>query len=334
MERRTVLRAAAAVAAPWLVRARAQTRARRIGVLYPQAAFPFGSLADAADAWKRRGWIEGETLLVERRYAGWRMGRMPELADELLRQRSVELLMAYGPEAAAAAARLTRKVPIVFLWAYLPIECGLIDSYHRPGRNCTGIALNAGLEVVMKRIEFLRAIAPSARRIALISSDQSQLTLSGAPLDVWPTMTAAAQAQGFESTIHTVHRTEEVDPTLAEAAAASAQVALISGSTLVGAASRVAEFALRQRWATATLSWELFDAGLLLFHGPTDADGSNYNNDRWGQLADRILRGADPAEIPVEMPTRFALVLNLKTARGLGLSLPQSLLLRADRVIE
>ncbi|HSW26472.1 MAG TPA: ABC transporter substrate binding protein, partial [Burkholderiaceae bacterium] len=253
--------------------------------------------------------------------------------DELLRREQVEVLMAFGGEAAAAAARLTTTVPIVFQYAYLPIECGLIDSYAKPGRNCTGIALLAGSEVIVKRLEFLRAIALSARRVAYVTTDGSQLTLSGVPLNVWPGIAAAAKAQGFEHTVHFANRIVDVEAALGEAAAARAQAAMISGHSMVGAATRVAEFALRQRWVTATLHFELLEAGLLLYHGFSRAD-FNYIAERALQLVDRILRGANPAEIPVEIPTHMVLALNLKTARALGITLPQSLLLRADRVVE
>jgi putative ABC transport system substrate-binding protein len=331
MERRTVLGAAAAVAAPWLVRVRAQTRARRIGVLLPyddSFALPPNVVSEF---WKGLGWIVGETLLIERRYAAWRTERLPELADELLRQQHVEVLMTWSASATAAAARATRTVPVVFAISFAPIECGLIDSYARPGRNVTGIAATSGVEFAPKVLEFIRAILPSARRIAFCGSDTSRITLSGAPLP--SSYAPGAKALGFEYTRHIVQRIEDVGSVLAEAAAERAQAAIISGWEYAGAKAHVADFALRQRWICATDIDLLFDAGLLLLHGPSQADLA-YARTRWGQLVDRILRGANPAEIPVEIPTRSELAINLKAARALGLTLPQSLLLRADRVVE
>jgi len=331
--RRTILRAAAAVAAPSLVRVRAQTRARRIGVIYPfddSLAPPPNVLSES---WKGLGWIVGETLLIERRYAAWRMERMPDLADELLRKQHVEVLVTWSSDAAAAAARATRTVPIVFAFAFLPIECGLIDSYARPGRNATGIAVNTGVEFVAKSLEFIRAIAPSARRLAFCAYDTSLITLSRAPLPPQSTLYSVAEALGFEYTIHRVRRIEDVESVLAEAAAARAQVARINAWQYVGAKARVVDFALRQRWISVTEVGFLFDAGLLLFHGLSQADVA-YSFTRVGQIVDRILRGANPAEIPVETPSRSELAINLKAARALGLTLPQSLLLRADRVVE
>jgi len=176
-------------------------------------------------------------------------------------------------------------------------------------------------------------MAPSAHRVALVSGDGRQITVSGVPLELRPMYAAAAKSQGFEPTFHTARRIEDVESVLAEAAAAGAEAATISSHTLVGAASRVVDFAVRQRWITATLSPWLFDAGLLLYHGPSKAD-SRYVLERGLQMADRILRGANPAEMPVELPAHVELAINLRAARALGLSLPESLLLRADRVVQ
>lgn len=325
--------AAAAMGTVWPKPARAQAqKPRRIGVLYP-GVDPHAPPPGATAAWKSVGWIEGETLLIERRYAGWRMERMPELVDELLRRHGAELLITLADEASAAAMRATRTVPIVFNFAYLPIACGLIDLYARPGRNATGLALLSGLEASTKRYEFLRAAAPSARRLAIFTGDLSLLTVSGAPLDLWSEVAVAAHAQGFEYTRHMARRIEDVEQALAEAAAARAQVTSISGFSYNGAAARVAGFALRQRWVSTTLNNDLLEAGLLMSYGPSAAEVGRMGL-RGVQIADRILPGANPAEIPVELPTRYELALNLKTARALGLTLPQSLLLRAERVIE
>lgn len=325
--------AAAAMAAAWPKAARAQApKPRRIGVLYP-GVDPRAPPPGATAAWKSVGWIEGETLLIERRYAGWRMERMPELVDELLRRHSAELLIAVGPEAAAAGARATRSLPIVFTSVDFPIENGLIDSYARPGRNLTGIAMLSGADAYTKTFEFLRAAAPSARRLAILAPDLRKFTVSGAPPDLRSHIVAAARAQGFEWTFHVARQFEDVESALAEAAAARAQAITASGFTYIGTAARVAEFALRQRWASSTFNTQLFDAGLLMYFGPSDAEVGRMGL-RAVQIADRILRGANPAEIPVELPTRYELALNLKTARALGLTLAQSLLLRAERVIE
>jgi putative ABC transport system substrate-binding protein len=263
------------------------------------------------------------------------MERMPELVDDLLRQENVELLLVFGEHAAAAAARATRTVPIVFFNSYLPVECGLVDSYAKPGRNCTGTAWNTGPEVVAKRLEYLRAIAPSATRLVSLGADSRNFTLSGEPLleHALSAVVAPARALGFDPVRLVVRRIEDVGPVLAEAIAARAQVVSIGGEHFNGAVPRIVDTALSQRWITATNHRSLFDAGLLLYHGPSDAD-FKYTFERGLQMADRILRGARPADIPVELPSRQEFALNLRTARALGLTLPQSLVLRADRVVE
>jgi putative ABC transport system substrate-binding protein len=335
MKRRATLLAVATLAAPWLCSA--QLKAPRVGVLSPGGPHtdPGFPLDDPAVLWKRLGWTEGESLFTLWRFAEFRVERLPELVDDLLHRQSVDLLLAIGPEAAAAAARATRTVPIVFIWSYLPIEMGLIDSYARPGRNATGVALSDGLDVSNKRIEFLRTVTPDASRIAILVPDFRDYTVSGVPPDLWSRGEATARAHGFDGTgtIHVARRPEDVDGALADAAAARAQLALIGGVAYSGAPARVVEFALRQRWITSTISSDLFNAGLLMYYGPSQLDHRHI----WArgfEIADRVLRGTKPADIPVELPTRYEFALNLKTARALGVAIPQSIAIRADRVIE
>jgi putative ABC transport system substrate-binding protein len=329
---------AAALAVPWAA-ARAQAPAgskpRRVGVLQPgtdpEPGVPAAQRSSAA-AWKSLGWVDGETLRVERRYAAWRIERMPELVNDLLRH-DPEVLIAFGPDAAVAAARATRTIPIVFTFALLPIKAGLVDSYARPGRNATGTALTGGVEIGTKLMEFLRAAAPSARRLAFLSGDVGGFTVSGAPIDVSSDYATAAETQGFDYQVHRLRRIEDVDRALAEAAAGHAQAMATSGLISIAARERIAEFALRQRWPSATLNPELLDAGLLIYYGPTPAEWVRMSV-RSIEMADRILRGAKPADLPVELPARYELALNLMTARALGLTLSPSLLVRAERVIE
>lgn len=339
MNRRDAISACAAALSTWPGLARAQSPAgskpRRVGVLQPgpdrEPGVPAAQRV-SAPVWRSLGWLDGETLRVERRYADWRIERMPELVNDLLKH-DPEVLIAFGPDAAVAAARATRTIPIVFSYAMLPIEAGLVDSYARPGRNATGTALTGGVEVGTKLMEFLRAAAPSVRRLAFLSGDVNGFTVSGAPMDVASDYTTAAKALGFDYQVHRARRIEDVERALAEAAAGNAQAIATSGVTSIAARERIAEFALRQRWPSMTLNAELLAAGLLIYYGPTPAEFGRMSL-RSIEMADRILRGAKPADIPVELPTRYELALNLKTAHALGLTIPQSLLLRAERVIE
>lgn len=328
---------ATALALPLTLRAQAPsaTKPRRIGALYP-GSDPQPGVPDAqrasAPLWKNLGWTLGETLLIERRYAERRLERLPEMANELLRG-GAELLTTFEPQPAVAAARATKTVPIVFVGAFLPIEAGLIDSYARPGRNATGIAVNAGFEVWLKQMEFLRAVAPSAQRLAVLGADLASWTVSGAPMDIGAPVVKAGKVLGFEVQAVVAPRVEDIDHALAQAAAGRAQALVDGGGADARAARRIAEFALRQRWPSSCLSPNLLDAGFLLYYGPTQAEFVEELL-RALEMVDRILRGAKAGDIPVQLPSRYELAINLKTARALGLALPQALLLRAERVIE
>jgi putative ABC transport system substrate-binding protein len=163
--------------------------------------------------------------------------------------------------------------------------------------------------------------------------DSAPFTLNGAPLPFKSEFDAATRAHGFEYRVQVARRLEDVKSVLTEAAASGAEAVMIGGVQYLANVRQVAEFALRRRWITSTFVLDLLDAGLLMYQGPTVAE-IVYLISRPVQIADRILRGANPAEIPVELPTRYELALNLKAARKIGVTLPQALVLRADRVIE
>lgn len=324
---------AACVACPLRGSAQSRSNVRRLGVLRNEPAEPF-SQAEVNAFLRGRGWIVGETLLIEPRFADWRVERFPELVDDLLLRFGADVLLSFSNEGTAAAARATRTTPIVFSYGFLPLECGLIDSYARPGRNVTGVASGVGIEWATKRLEFLRAAAPSARRLSFMSSDLTRFTLSGGfPPGQREQVVAAATALGFEPQFHVARYLEDVEGVLGEAVAARAQAIAVSGAVYNHAPGRVVEFALRQRWPSTTFDKELFEAGLLMHYGLTGADYA-WLSQRVGDMVDRTLRGVNPAEMPVEIHSRYGLSLNLKTARALGLTLPQSLVLRAERVIE
>lgn len=340
MRRRTLVHAAAAfvVPAPQQVAAQAPKagRMRRIGVLVPgsdgEPGPPGHRRPFAEKLWGSVGWVEGESLGIERRFADGNLDRLPELAGELLKQ-DPEVLNAYG-EAALSAARASRTVPIVAMFTVDPVRQGLTDSLAKPSRNVTGISALQGLDSFDKRLQILRSLAPLARRASFIGVDQRLLTVSGEPLYVTNDIRAAAVSLGFEVSLHyTVRRPEDVQRALDQVAASDAEVVLVSGTPCAVVGDRVATFAINHRWLTATLQLDLLDAGLLVYHGTPPAElGGMYT--RMAQMTDRILRGAKPGEIPMELPTRYEMALNLRTARALGLKVPPSVRLQADRVVE
>jgi putative ABC transport system substrate-binding protein len=281
---------------------------------------------------KERGWVEGTNLVMERRYAEFRSERLAGFAEELVRK-GVDLLATTGPEATLAAARATRTIPIVFNSVTWPVEQGLISSFARPGRNVTGIASYTGVEVTNKRHEFLRAIAPAAKRLSWLWPPEYSETLSGGRFDMVPIMDAAVKGLGFEARFHDIRRSEDIEAALDELRGWRAQAISASGAHVSEAGQRIAEFALRERLPSVFPQIANVEAGGLLSYANAQAEFPRLLS-TYVSHVDRILRGALPGELPVERPNLYELVINLKTAKALGLTVPQSLLIRADRVIE
>jgi putative ABC transport system substrate-binding protein len=340
MNRRDSLRALSALglasAAPRaLTQAKSSGATRRIGYLQlppdPDSKVP-GPQRAGSQALRKLGWIEGENLIFERAFADYQVESLAGLADELVRK-GVEVLLTNGPEATLAAARATKTIPIVFVNVVWPVEQGVIDSFARPGRNATGISWSTGVEVSNKRLEFLREIAPAARRLSwLLSADYSE-TLSGGRFDMSSVMGAAAQGLGFETRFHDVRKLADVETALAEVTDWRAQALMAAGTHVNAERRRIAEFAMRQRLPSAGPDPVLVESGFLLYYGQSPSEIPLLLA-RYFEMVDRILRGAKPAEIPVYRPSKYDLVVNMKTAKALGLKIPQSVLLRAERVIE
>jgi putative ABC transport system substrate-binding protein len=281
---------------------------------------------------KALGWSEGQNLVVEGAIAEYKYERLSALAEDLVRKH-VDVVWATSAEAAIAAARATKSIPIVFTSAPWPVETGLIDSFARPGRNVTGVSSYTGIEVSTKRLEFLKEIAPSATRLSWILDPSLGASLDGSHFDPRPLLDPAARALGYEVRYHDIEKSEDVDPAFAEMLAWRAQAIAVAGSAATfSARERIAVFALRNRLPSACASRAVVEAGGLLSYNSGGALSDSLA--RGANYVDRILRGARPADLPVYRPDKYELLINLKTARALGLQVPQSLLLRTDRVIE
>ena len=279
------------------------------------------------------GWVEGRNLVIERAFADFQPQRLPALAQELIRKR-VDLIWTSLPDATIAAARATRTIPIVFISVAWPVEQGLIDSYARPGRNVTGVATYTGLEVSTKRLEFLKELAPNLTRLSWILGSASEPTVDGAGFDIRPVLEQAARSLGYEVRFHFVRSLDDLEAVFADMLAWRAQALAVASTTpaLFLATERITAFALSHRLPTAALIPAFVEAGgLLSYHA---ADQLNTSALRSAEYVDRIFRGARPADLPVDQPSSYELVINLKTARALGLRVPQSVLLRASRLIE
>ncbi len=309
---------------------------KRIGLLYG------GSPSEVEDLEKpiwttiqRLGWIGDENLFVERAFADGDAGVLKHLAETLV-SKHVDLILAVGNSAPLAAARATQMIPIVFVNTLLPLERGLIDSYARPGRNATGVALYTDLEVTTKRLDFLKQIVPFATRLSwtALAAYFSLETVSGHPRDMIPTYVRAARQAGFETRFHQVRQDQDLNRLFAEIVASSAQalMAALSGLPPDTVKSYIA-LALRHRLPTAFFDRGFVKAGGLLSYGLPHAE-EQLNGVRCGEYVDRVLLGAAPGSIAVYRPDKYEFVINLNTAKELGLRLPQSLLLRADEVIQ
>lgn len=276
------------------------------------------------------GWMEGKTLIVEQARAEGKADRLPALAEGLVHKR-VDVILAHAPEAAVAAARATRTIPIVFWGVGSPVELGLVNTFAKPAGNVTGIAWNAAGEVqVAKSLEFLKEIAPSARRLASIFDPSVTYTVSGTDY-TYPRFEASAKAIGFDLRIHEVRRDEDLDATFAAILEWRTQALVVPTMPFTGRnRQRIVEFANRNRLPSTFDARFFVEAGGLVSYGPDIPETQRRAID----YVDRILRGTRPAELPVELPRKFELAVNLKTARALGLTIPQTLLQRADQVIE
>jgi putative ABC transport system substrate-binding protein len=270
------------------------------------------------------GWEEGRNLVVEFRFAGRGDERYRELAGELVRL-NVDVLAAQNSQSARAAKEATRTIPIVMFSVSYAVEAGLVASLARPGGNVTGNS-NQLSDFAGKHLELLREIAPRTRRVALLW-DPNNLSSALGQKD----MEVLAPREGVRLISVPVRRPEDIEPALTALTRERPDALMVHPVPLLFLApAQVAEFALKHRLPSITGLRGLADAGLLISYGPNLFDLGR----RAAQYVDKILKGAKPADLPVEQPTKFELVINLKTAKALGLTIPQSLLQGADQVIE
>lgn len=272
---------------------------------------------------KERGWVEGENIAFEHVF-GYGSKNFRGLAESLVRKR-VDLIVALGPSEAQSAASATGEIPILFLDVPLPVERGLVASYARPGRNVTGVAAASGMELLLKSLEILKEIAPAATRLAWIRRPPPLATTAKVPMD----LAAQVGQLGYRVRAFELSRAGDFDATARDMVAWRAQ-ALALSNVEWGTVTLAIEFALRHHLPSAASNSQFaLDGGLVSFH--VDADELPRLT---AQYIDHILRGTRPAGLPVAMPGRYHLHVNLKTARAIGITIPRSILLRADQVIE
>jgi putative tryptophan/tyrosine transport system substrate-binding protein len=317
--------------APW--RARAQSKTKTLGVLSPGSAISLEQRLRSPFyvRLKELGWVEGQNLAVEGRYADGDEMRLPALALELV-ERRVDVIWAFGPEAAVAAAQATKAIPIVFWPINYPIELGLADSFARPGRNVTGIAFFAGVGVSTKLFEFLRDLAPAARRVAGIASLTGLRSVSGKQFTgSLGAIESAAGSLGLQYRLHHARTPQEFDAAFASIVEWRADALVVwAVPATVRETPRIVEFASQHRLPCACQLKEQVQQGALVSYGP-DVPGTLAQS---AVYVDRVLRGAKPGDLPIELPSKYELAVNMKTAKALGLAVKPSFLARADHVFQ
>jgi len=273
---------------------------------------------------KQAGFVVGENVGIEYRYAEGRLDRLPSLAAELIRL-PVALLVAPGVSEAAAAKKATATIPIVFGTGLDPVQLGLVASFNRPGGNATGVYV-FGTEINPKRLELLREVLPQSGLIAFLVGPENQATP-----EHLRQVEAAAQAVGQPILVLHGRNDDEIDKAFATMAERQVRGLLCGPTTYFQViADKLVALTARYR-IPAIYEWPLFvTAGGLMSYNAKSGEGSRL----MGDYAGRILKGAAPADLPVQQPTKFELVINLETAKALGLTIPHTVLLRADEVIE
>jgi putative tryptophan/tyrosine transport system substrate-binding protein len=269
------------------------------------------------------GWVEGRNVAIEYRWAEGRNERFAELSAEIVR-RKVDVIVTQGTPAVLAAKQATTVIPIIFPIAGNPVANGLVASLARPGGNVTGLT-NQTADLAGKRLELLREVVPSLRRLAIMANFGNPSVV----LDVGEVQ-AAAGTLGLEVATSEIRRAEDIAPAI-EALHGRADALYVAGDPLVTTnRNRIAILAVGARLPTIHANRENIDAGGLMSYGPNLPDLHR----RAADYVDKILRGTKAADLPVEQPTKFDLVINLITATALGLEVPPTLLARADEVIE
>ncbi len=297
---------------------------RRIGWLSPASAADGLPNLEALRAGLRElGYVEGQNITIEARWADGRTERLPQLAAELVRL-PVDIICTAGSQASGAAKQATSAIPIVFANVAFPDQTGLVASYPRPGGNVTGVAF-IGPEYG-KRLELLKEARPGLSRVALIyNPDNPASVLALQETQRWATDLKVRLEP------HKFRGPQDFEGVFGAIAGIRPDALMTTADLLIASyRSRIVEFAAKNRLLSMYPTRDFVVAGGLMFYGGSIPEMYR----RAAMYVDRILKGAKPSQLPIEQPTKFDMVINLKTAKALGLTIPQSLLVRADQIIE
>jgi len=326
MRRRGFICLIGAAATVWPLAARAQqlVKQRTIGFLGSSTPSAMSQWV-AAFVQRLRDfcWIEGGTVTIEYRWAEGRSSRAAEIAAEFV-QLKVDVIVTYGTSSVLAAKQATSVIPIVFAAANDPVGAGLVASLARPDGNVTGLSVQQ-VDAAGKRLELLREIFPGLRRLAILANVGNP----GAALEMGEAQ-VVARTLGLEVTTIEIRRGEDIAPGFDALKSQAEALYVCTDPLVITNRARIQTSAMGARLPTVYNSREYVETGGLMSYGPNFLDQWR----RTAEIVDKILRGAKPSDIPVEQPTKFDLVLNLTTAKVLGLTIPSTLIARADEVIE
>jgi len=327
MRRRDFIKViAGSAAAAWPLAVRAQQPGKRPTIGFLGATTPtIWSAFVSAFLMRLRelGWADGQNITIEYRWAEGRESRYTQFAAELV-QRNVDIIVTAGTPAVLAVMKATSTIPIVFAAASDPVQTGLVSSLARPGGNVTGLS-NQQADLGGLRLELLREIVSGLKRVAVLGNVNSpNVTLE------MNSVLAAATKLGFEAFRLEVRQTEDIDAGMESLKGRADALYICSDPLVTTHRVRINTLAVSQKLPTMNAFREYVQAGGLMSYGPNFPDLFR----RAAEYVDKILRGAKPADLPVEQPTKFDLVMNLTTAKALGLTIPEQFLLRANEVIE
>jgi putative ABC transport system substrate-binding protein len=307
------------------VEAQQATKVPRIGFLFGGSSFGYSVRVEAfRQRLKELGYTEGKNIGIGYRYADGKADRLLSLATELVRLK-VDVIVAPSTPSVLAGKKATSTIPIVFVSVADPVASGLVASLARPGGNVTGLT-NFAPELSGKRLELLKETLPNISRVAFLWNPANP-----AQGLLWKETQAAAQALGLQLQSLEARSSDDFDSAFEAALRERTQALIAAPEPLINTnLQRIVEFAAKNRLPAMYAATEAVDAGGLMLYAPNYADDFR----RAAFYVDKILKGANPAELPIEQPTKFELVINLKTAKQIGLTIPPNVLARADRVIK
>jgi ABC-type uncharacterized transport system substrate-binding protein len=325
MDRRTFISGITVglLAAPLAVAAQQPGKVYRIGLLSPTSQSP--SIEAIREGLRTLGYVEGQNLVIEYRSAEGRFDRLPDFAVELVRLH-VDVIVAVVTQASLAAKNATSTIPIVMMAVGDPVGAGLVASLARPGGNVTGTS-GMAVEVASKLLELLQQVAARIHRVSVLWNPANEVFQG----QMVKATEAAARSMGIQLQMLAARDVKEIDRAFAAMTKGRAEaLVVLPDPVFVAQHSRIAVFAARNRLPSVSGSSGYAEEGGLITYGPDFFELGR----RTAAYVDRILKGAKPGDLPIEQATKFELAINLKTAKALGLTIPPSLLQRADQVIE